>query len=108
VETECATLSQLDGAPNWLAKQVLDFAKSNPNDPRVPEALHFATHLGCTDANSRRYSKSPFLLLHKRYPQSVDRKNTLLSFTRPALYEDRIQNPVAFALSHIVQTNWLT
>jgi len=73
VETEWATLSQLDGAPNWLAKQVLDFAKSNPNDPRVPEALHFvvrATHLGCNDANSPRYSKSSFLLLHKRYPHN--------------------------------------
>jgi len=72
-ETEWAALSQLGAAPNWLAKQVLDFAKSNPNDPSVPEALHFvvrATRYGCTDANSSHYSKSAFLLLHNRYPHN--------------------------------------
>jgi hypothetical protein len=72
-ETEWVTLSQLHGAPNWFARQVLDFAKFNPNDHRVIEALHFvvrATRFGCTDANSPRYSKSAFLLLHKRYPHN--------------------------------------
>ncbi len=70
-EKEWAASTQLDTAPNWLASQVFDFAKSNPNDPRIPEALHYvvrATHLGCTDAESQRYSKAAFVMLHKHYP----------------------------------------
>jgi hypothetical protein len=72
-ESEWTAAAKLDTAPNWLAKEVLAFAKSNPDDPRVPEALHYvvrATHLGCTDATSRRYSKSTFQLLHSRYPHN--------------------------------------
>jgi hypothetical protein len=72
-ESEWAAALKLDTAPNWLASQVLAFAKSNPNDPRVPEALHYvvrATHLGCADSNSPRYSKAAFQLLHYRYPHN--------------------------------------
>lgn len=73
-EKEWTTLSKLDGAPNWLASEVLAFGKSNPNDPRVPEALHYtvrATHLGCGDAETKRYSRAAFQLLHKRYPDNT-------------------------------------
>jgi hypothetical protein len=72
-ESEWTAATKLDTAPNWLASEVLAFAKSNPNDPRVPEALHFvvrATKLGCTDATSKRYSRSAFQLLHSRYPKN--------------------------------------
>jgi len=70
-EKEWSALTKLDTAPNWFASEVFAFAKANPNDPRVPEALHYvvrATHLGCTDPETKRYSKSAFQLLHKRYP----------------------------------------
>ena len=68
---EWNSLAQLDGAPGWLAKQVLAFAKSHPDDRRVPQALHLvvrATHLGCADAETTRYSRTAFQTLHKRYP----------------------------------------
>ena len=69
--TEWEALAKLGAAPDWLAAQVLAFAKSNPDDPRVPEALHFvvrATHLGCSDGETRHYSRAAFQTLHKRYP----------------------------------------
>ncbi len=72
-QSEWDALTKLDTAPNWLASQVLSFAKSNPRDPRVPESLHYivrATHLGCTDVESKRYSKATFQLLHSRYPHN--------------------------------------
>jgi len=65
------SLVKLNSAPDWLAAQVLAFAKSNPEDPRVPEALHLvvrATHLGCGDLETSHYSRAAFQLLHKRYP----------------------------------------
>jgi hypothetical protein len=72
-ESEWTAATKLDTAPNWLASEVLAFAKSHPDDHRVPEALHYvvrATHLGCTDANSSHYSRSAFRLLHSRYPNN--------------------------------------
>ncbi len=70
---EWSALSALPAAPDWLAQQVLGWAKSHPNDPRVPEALHrvvVSTHLGCKDADTGNYSKQAFTLLHDKYPQS--------------------------------------
>jgi hypothetical protein len=72
-QSEWATLTKLPAAPDWLATQVLDFAKANPGDPRVPEALYLvvrATRFGCGDTSTSDYSKRAFQLLHKQYPQS--------------------------------------
>lgn len=66
-------------APNWLAQQVLNFAKSHADDPHVPEAVHLvvtAGHLGCTDEATAAFSKSAFQLLHKNYPASDWAKKT--------------------------------
>jgi hypothetical protein len=44
-----------------------------PNDPRVPEALHFAvrvTRCGCTDDETSQWSNKAFQLLHRRYAKS--------------------------------------
>jgi tetratricopeptide (TPR) repeat protein len=76
---EWATFQSLPSAPTWLAQQSLAWAKSHPEDPRVPEALHHvvrATHLGCLDPESGRYSKQAFTLLHSRYPNSEWAKRT--------------------------------
>jgi hypothetical protein len=72
-------LLKLGTAPNYLASEVIAWAKATPDDPRVPEALHFvvrATHLGCTDDKTSSYSKQTFRLLHSKYPQSAWTKKT--------------------------------
>jgi hypothetical protein len=78
-EKEWTDLSKIETAPNWLAARILVFAKANPDDPRVPEALHQvvrATHLGCTDAGTTEFSKAAFQLLHKRYADDEWTKKT--------------------------------
>ncbi len=70
---EWSALERLSTAPNWLARETLAWARAHPHDPRVPEALYLvvrATRYGCNDANTGRYSKRAFLLLHQRYPRS--------------------------------------
>jgi hypothetical protein len=78
-ESEWNLSAKFANAPDWLATQVLDFAKSHPNDPRIPEALHYvvrAGHLGCTDDASASFSRSAFRLLHKDYSSSDWAKKT--------------------------------
>jgi hypothetical protein len=70
---ERSILQALPSAPTWLAQQVLGWAKSHPDDARVPEALHDAvraSRYGCFGAESGKLSKEAFELLHSRYPNS--------------------------------------
>lgn len=60
---------------NYLCAETLAWARSHPQDPRVPQALHEAvnaTHYGPADTDklSSGYSKQAFDLLHRRYPES--------------------------------------
>lgn len=60
-------------APNFLADEVLGYARSHPGDERVPQALHLvvrSTRYGCTDAETTKWSEKSFRLLHERYPKS--------------------------------------
>jgi hypothetical protein len=69
---EWADLAKLPSAPDYLAGQAIDWAKSHPGDPRVPEALHLcvrASRYGCATEKSP-FSKQAFELLHKQYPDS--------------------------------------
>lgn len=78
-EKEFHTLAALGAAPNYLCRQVIQWANKNAGDPRVPEALHLAvktTRYGCTDKQTARWSKAAFDLLHKRYPKSEWTKRT--------------------------------
>jgi len=78
-EAEGNMLRALGTAPNYISKQVIQWANTHPNDPRVPEALHLAvktTRFGCTDKDSVRWSKAAFDLLHKKYPNSPWTKKT--------------------------------
>ena len=78
-EKEYATLAALGAAPNYLCRQVLEWATKNPGDPRVPEALHLAvktTRYGCTDKQAGKWSKAAYDFLHRRYPNSVWAKQT--------------------------------
>ena len=70
---EHARLTSFGAAPNYLCRQVIEWAERHPTDPRVPEALHLAvktTRYGCTDKETAKWSKAAFDVLHKRYPNS--------------------------------------
>jgi len=76
---EYSLLVGLGAAPNYLCRQVIQWGTKNPDDPRVPEALHLAvktTRYGCTNKETGRWSKAAFDLLHKRYPTSTWAKQT--------------------------------
>ncbi len=76
---EWASLLKVPAAPDWLGQQVLDWAKTHPDDSRVPEALNrvvVSSRHGCNDANSGMYSEQAFTLLHRRYPTSTWTANT--------------------------------
>lgn len=78
-EKEWSTLSSFGTAPNYIVKQVVQWANTHPNDPRVPEALHLAvrtTRYGCTDKDSTRWSKTAFDVLHRKYPNNPWTKKT--------------------------------
>ena len=76
---EWSALKALGTAPNYITRQVIQWANGHPDDPRVPEALHLAvktTRFGCTDKDSSRWSKAAFDLLHRKYPTSPWTKKT--------------------------------
>ena len=66
-------MNNLGPAPDYLPREVIDWAKTHPSDPRVAEALALAvksTRFGCTDQKTGQFSKQAFDLLHSRYPKS--------------------------------------
>jgi hypothetical protein len=69
---EWSELSKMAPAPEYLAGQTVEWARSNPNDARAPEALHLAVRAaryGC-EVGKAGSSKEAFQLLHRRYPDS--------------------------------------
>lgn len=63
---EADQLKNLEDGPTWLCKRVLTWAKAHPEDPRIPEALHYAvrtTRIG----GATELSKACFQILHKKY-----------------------------------------
>jgi hypothetical protein len=78
-QAEGAKLKAAGPAPNYLARQVLDYARTHPADARVPEALALAvraTRFGCTDKETTKWSKAAFTLLHQKYPTTEWAKGT--------------------------------
>ncbi len=76
---EYAVLASFGAAPNYLSRQVIEWATKHPTDPRVPEALHLAvktTRFGCTDKQTGRWSKAAYDFLHQRYPGNTWTKQT--------------------------------
>ena len=77
--SEWQKLKQLGAGPSYLARQTLQWAKDRPDDPRVPEALHFAvrsTRYSCDDEQTSALSHKAFELLHSRYASSKWAKQT--------------------------------
>lgn len=78
-DREYAALVAFGVAPSYLPRLAIEGATRFPNDPRAPEALHYAvrsTRYGCTDKATGRWSKAAYDLLHKRYPTSPWAKKT--------------------------------
>lgn len=76
---EAAALKALGTAPNYIVRQVIEYANRHTADPRVPEGLHLAvrtTRYGCTDKETARWSKAAFDLLHRKYPNNPWAKKT--------------------------------
>jgi hypothetical protein len=73
---ELSALANLPSAPRWLGQFTLEWAKANPDDPRVPEALHNVVRswrYGCTETDAKdapNYSKDAFEILHTSYPDN--------------------------------------
>lgn len=49
---------------------ILDYAAKHPQDPRVPEALHWMIHVGHYGQGHNQSGKRAFMLLKSRYPTS--------------------------------------
>src|SRR5262249_11258422 len=78
-DSEVKKLATVPTAPTYFAQNVLDWAKSHPNDPRVPQALHFAvkaTRYGSPDSATSGLSKQCFQILHTKYKNSPWTKET--------------------------------
>ncbi len=76
---EYAQLAAMGASPNYLSRQVIEWATKNPTDARVPEALHLAvktSRYGCADKETGRWSKAAHDLLHRRYPNNEWTKKT--------------------------------
>jgi hypothetical protein len=69
---------------DYLAAHTLAWARSHPDDPRVPEALHIVVQLGrrgCGIPAGANYGRTAFQLLHARYPGSDWAKKTKYWYT---------------------------
>jgi hypothetical protein len=79
-EKEWDALATTGPAVQALGDAVLAYAKAHPEDPRVPQALHYvvrASRYGCyVTAAKTNYSKLAYELLHKNYPDSAWTKKT--------------------------------
>jgi hypothetical protein len=80
-EAEYGRMRSLPCAPVYLGRRVIDYARANPTDADVPEALALtvrATRYACTEwggnpdnaKQNSAISKAAFQLLHSKYPNS--------------------------------------
>jgi hypothetical protein len=78
-QAEQDALDHVDSQANYYTRIVLEYAKTNADDPRVPEALSRAvknTRMNCNNPRTGDLSEAAFQLLHKRYPATSWAKNT--------------------------------
>ncbi|MGR8998133.1 MAG: hypothetical protein ACU88J_03685 [Gammaproteobacteria bacterium] len=77
--TENAKIAALTGGANFLATQTVQWAKQQPNEKRLPEALHMAvkaTRYGCQNCATGKASKAAFNVLTKRFKTTEWKKKT--------------------------------
>lgn len=78
-QQETAALAKFGVGSNYLTGLVLAFVKTNPQDPRIPEALSRAVKsakFGPTDENTTDWSRRAFKILHSTYAKSKWAKDT--------------------------------
>jgi hypothetical protein len=77
---ERKTLRAAGSSYRYLPRVIIAWARTHPNDPRVPEALHFSSRVSryaCyQDSDQNNFSHQAFKLLHKNYPKSEWTKKT--------------------------------
>jgi hypothetical protein len=76
---ELARLQAAGVATGFLGRQVLDWAKQQPEDPRIPEALSLVVILpraGCTEDQTGKFSHAAYDLLYSRYGSTSWAKQT--------------------------------
>lgn len=76
---ELGQLSALGSATDFLGSRVIAWARSHPDDKRLPQALHIVVmmpHTGCSDARTASNSRIAFQLLHRLYPGNPWTKKT--------------------------------
>ncbi len=72
-ERERTALADLPTAPDLLCQLAVAWAEADPDDARVPAALHRAVRAsrhGCTSAETGTWSRQAFQTLHRQYPDS--------------------------------------
>lgn len=73
-KVEFEMLNSLAAAPSYLTALVLEYVRKHPSEPLAAESLHLAvraTRYACQgDENTAQFSRTAFLLLHRRYPNS--------------------------------------
>jgi tetratricopeptide (TPR) repeat protein len=77
--SEWETLVASGAGANYLTRQTLAWAQAQPQDPRIPEALHLAvrsTRYGCVEDGLSSLSKKAFTVLHEKYSDSKWAKQT--------------------------------
>ena len=70
---EIAALEALPTATGFIGQHVMQRAALSPDDPDLPWLLYVvvqSTRGGCLDPDVHAMSKSAFVLLHKRFPDS--------------------------------------
>jgi len=81
-------LAAAPAAPTLLAREAVTWVEAHPDDPRAPEALHLAVragHFACAgDAETDRWVKRAFQLLHLRYPKTEAARRTPYWFSAGA------------------------
>lgn len=73
-EAEYRKLLSLGNGPTYIARVAVAAAEALPGHPAVPEMLHravVASGTGWGDAETGRWSKAAFTMLHSRYPAST-------------------------------------
>jgi hypothetical protein len=73
-------LMAVPSGTSWLGRRVIDYAKSNPRDEDVPEALHLVVRASRYGPSDSAISREAFLLLHRAYPESRWSKETPYHF----------------------------
>lgn len=76
---EQTKLAAVPTAPDYITANVVAWAQTHPQDPKVPQTLYLAVHatkVGIRDDGTEALSKEAFQILHKKYPNNPWTKKT--------------------------------